>query len=153
MTKIKYKRINAAATAPKKAFDSDSGYDVTAVSFEKKDFTIIASTGLVLDIPEGYEVQVRSRSGMASKGVVVANSPGTIDAGYRGELKVILGSITGQCPFIIEGGIVRIGQEAIKKGDRVAQIVVQPVIKTVMEESDDVSDSDRGEGGLGSTGA
>ena len=100
----------------------------------------VVSTGLHMEIPRGFEAQVRSRSGLAAKRhVFVLNSPGTIDSDYRGELKIILSNMHNE-PFII------------KKGDRIAQLVFSPVIQVAFESSQDLSQTDRGNGGLGSTG-
>ena len=97
-------------------------------------------TGLRLAIPAGFEVQIRPRSGLALKhGVTLANSPGTIDSDYRGPLGVILINL-GAEPFIIS------------KGDRIAQMVVAPVVQASFEEVAVLSDTDRGAGGFGSTG-
>jgi dUTP pyrophosphatase len=97
-------------------------------------------TGLVLEIPDGYEGQVRPRSGLAIKaGLTIANAPGTIDSDYRGELKVLL---------------VNLGSEAVSigRGDRIAQLLIAPVTKASFIETEDLSASGRGEGGFGSTG-
>jgi dUTP pyrophosphatase len=101
----------------------------------------LVPTGFCFEIPMGYEVQVRSRSGLAVKhGVFVLNSPGTIDSDYRGEVKVILAN-TGSAPF------------AIKRGDRIAQLVVAPVANNVdFAESESISATKRGAGGFGHTG-
>ena len=97
-------------------------------------------TGLYLEIPAGYEVQVRPRSGLAAKkGVTVLNAPGTIDADYRGEVCVILVNLSSE-PFVIE------------KGERVAQLVLAKVEQLEWEEADSLADSERGAGGFGSTG-
>lgn len=97
-------------------------------------------TGLSLEIPQGFEAQVRSRSGLALKyGVCVLNSPGTIDSDYRGELKVILAN-TGKQQFIV------------KKGDRIAQVVFSPVIQATFESTSELSETDRASNGFGSTG-
>ena len=97
-------------------------------------------TGLRLEIPPGYEAQVRPRSGLALEhGLTVLNSPGTIDADYRGEVKVILVNL-GQEPF------------TVKPGDRIAQIVFAAVVRAEFEPRPQLADSDRGEGGFGSTG-
>ncbi|HOI81555.1 MAG: dUTP diphosphatase [Thermovirgaceae bacterium] len=97
-------------------------------------------TGIRLEIPEGYECQVRPRSGLALKnGVTVLNAPGTIDADYRGEVRVILVNL-GENPFEIE------------KGDRIAQMILAPVSRIEWEETDSLSETDRGSGGFGSTG-
>ncbi|HRV71236.1 MAG TPA: dUTP diphosphatase [Thermovirgaceae bacterium] len=97
-------------------------------------------TGMKVEIPEGYECQVRPRSGLALKhGVTVLNAPGTIDADYRGEIRVILVNL-GESPFRIE------------KGDRIAQMVLTRVEKINWEESPELGDTERGSGGFGSTG-
>jgi dUTP pyrophosphatase len=97
-------------------------------------------TALVLEIPPGYEGQVRPRSGLAVRyGVTVLNSPGTIDADYRGELGIILVNL-GQEPFTVHDG------------DRIAQLVIAPVIRAQMVETASLSETERGEGGFGSTG-
>ena len=97
-------------------------------------------TGLYMQIPAGYEGQVRPRSGLAAKkGVTVLNTPGTIDADYRGEIRVILINL-GKEPFVI------------KKGDRIAQMVVAPVTRAVWQPVEALAESERGEGGFGHTG-
>lgn len=101
---------------------------------------VIVPTGLFLEIPVGYEVQVRPRSGLAAKhGITVLNSPGTIDADYRGELKVILVNLSNE-PFSIE------------PGERIAQIVLARHEVIEWEQTDELSESERGAGGFGSTG-
>jgi dUTP pyrophosphatase len=98
------------------------------------------ATGLAVAIPEGFEIQVRPRSGLALKhGISVPNTPGTIDSDYRGELKVILVNL-GHEPF------------AIARGDRIAQLVLAPVVQAVWDEVADLDATERGEGGFGSTG-
>lgn len=97
-------------------------------------------TGFCIAIPEGYEGQVRPRSGIAARnGVTVLNSPGTIDADYRGELKVILINHSG-------------AQFHIEKGDRIAQLVIAPVAKAELVEVEELDDTERGDKGFGSTG-
>ena len=97
-------------------------------------------TGLFFEIPEGYEVQVRPRSGLAAKnGVTVLNTPGTIDSDYRGEVKVILINL-GEKEF------------TISNGDRIAQMVVAPVTTADFTFAENLSETDRGSGGMGSTG-
>ena len=98
------------------------------------------ATGLALAIPAGYEIQVRPRSGLALKhGITVPNTPGTIDSDYRGELKVILIN-HGSEPF------------AVARGDRIAQLVLAPVVQAAWHEVAELDATDRGEGGFGSTG-
>lgn len=101
---------------------------------------VLIPTGLVFEIPKGYEVQVRPRSGLSYKtSLMVLNSPGTIDSDYRGEVKVILGNM-GDLPY------------TIKHGDRIAQIVIAPVLRAVFDCVDQLEDTIRGDGGFGSTG-
>jgi dUTP pyrophosphatase len=98
------------------------------------------ATGFAIAIPDGYEVQVRPRSGLALKhGVTCLNTPGTIDHDYRGEVKVILANL-GDEPF------------EIARGDRIAQLVPAPVQRATMDEVEQLDDTDRGSGGFGSTG-
>ncbi|MCU0884996.1 MAG: dUTP diphosphatase [Beijerinckiaceae bacterium] len=100
----------------------------------------LVPTGLVLHMPGGCEAQVRPRSGLALKhGITVLNSPGTIDADYRGEIKVILINL-GQDPFVL------------RRGDRMAQLVVAPVSRAVLIEAESLEATERGAGGFGSTG-
>lgn len=153
--KVKFELIHPNAIEPVKAHESDAAFDLTAVSFEKKDFTVIAHTGVRIALPPGYEAQVRARSGLAAKGIVVANSPGTIDSGYRGEIMVILGSLTGIPPFQTGemNKCVQCGNTLLEPGDRIAQLVIQPVLEVEFEEVESVDgDTDRGEAGIGSTG-
>ena len=140
--KLSFKRIHPDAVLPSYAHPGDAGMDVRSV----EDLVIPAGgralvhTGLVAVIPEGYELQVRSRSGLALKsGVAVLNSPGTVDAGYRGEIGVILANFGD-------------GEFAVGKGDRVAQRVAAPVTVAEISETDSVDATDRGAGGFGSTG-
>jgi len=101
---------------------------------------VLVPTGLAVEIPQGYEIQVRPRSGLSLKtGLMVVNSPGTIDSDYRGELKVILGNL-GQ------------NDEVIKHGDRVAQLLLAPVIQAKFEVVEELTETKRGAGGFGSTG-
>ena len=100
----------------------------------------LVPTGLRIALPEGYEAQIRPRSGLALRhGVTLPNSPGTIDADYRGEIGVILMNL-GQEPFVVE------------PGDRIAQMVVAPVARVAWSEAEALDATERGEGGFGSTG-
>ena len=116
--------------------DICSNEDVRVLAFNWK----LISTGIYLEIPEGYEVQVRSRSGLAFKfGLMVLNSPGTIDSGYRGEIKVILKNHDHH-------------SYDVQKGDRIAQLVMAPITKAEIEEITELSTTERNDGGFGSTG-
>lgn len=127
---------------PAYATDGAAGMDVCAA----EDIDLgpgkrhAVATGFAVAIPEGYEIQVRPRSGLAFKhGISVPNAPGTIDSDYRGELKVLL---------INHGG----ENLAIRRGDRIAQLVLAPVTRATFEEVEDLDATARGEGGFGSTG-
>ncbi|MBD1150230.1 dUTP diphosphatase [Pelagibacterales bacterium SAG-MED29] len=144
MTKILIKRLSKEVPLPKYETSGSSGMDLAAninaniqISPGK---TAIVPTGLALSIPKGFEVQIRPRSGLAAnQKISVLNTPGTIDADYRGEIKVIL---------------INLGQESFKveKGLRIAQMVVCPVIQAQLEEVDDLNETERGKSGFGSTG-
>ncbi len=120
----------------------DAGMDI----YSNEDMRIspfnwkLISTGIYLEIPEGYEVQVRSRSGLALKwGITVLNSPGTIDSGYRGEVGVILRNHDYR-------------SYTVKKGDRIAQLVMAAVVIADIEEITELTNTERSDGGFGSTG-
>ena len=144
MTEILIKRLSKTVSLPKYETNGSSGMDLAAdlITDIKIDpgKTAIIPTGLALSIPRGFEVQIRPRSGLAAKKkITVLNTPGTIDSDYRGEIKVILINL-GHEPFKVE------------KGLRIAQMVVCPIVKAQLKEVDDLSETERGEGGFGSTG-
>lgn len=129
---------------PEYATEGSSGLDLRAAI--EKDFVIekgkfaLIPTNLKVEIPSGYEIEVRPRSGLAAKyGIGVLNSPGTIDSDYRGEIKVILFNF-GNEDFVI------------KRGDRIAQMILSKVYKAVLVETHNLNNSSRGEGGFGHTG-
>ena len=141
---IAVKRLDHAGDLPLPSYETSgsAGMDVRAA----EEMVLapgqrgLVGTGLAFAIPEGYEIQVRPRSGLAlKKGIAIPNSPGTIDSDYRGELKVIL---------------INHGEEnfTIERGDRIAQIVVAPVQRGVLVEVADLDETQRGAGGFGSTG-
>lgn len=139
---LKFKRIHPDAVLPAYAHPSDAGMDIRSVA----DVTVpargraLVPTGLVVLLPPLYEAQVRPRSGLALKhGITVLNTPGTIDSGYRGEIGVILFNTTDE-------------DFQVRKGDRVAQVVIAPVTQPVIEEAQEIDETDRGAGGFGSTG-
>ena len=128
--------LPAYATSGAAGMDIVSAEDVTIAPGARHP----VATGLALAIPHGYEIQVRPRSGLALKhGITVPNTPGTIDSDYRGELKVIL---------------INHGAEdfAIHRGDRVAQLVLAPVVQAAWDEVEELDATERGAGGFGSTG-
>ncbi|MGD2024442.1 MAG: dUTP diphosphatase [Methyloceanibacter sp.] len=123
-----------------------AGFDLVAAVRESEPVVLSAGTrgavptGLVFELPQGYEAQVRPRSGLALKhGVTVLNSPGTVDADYRGEVKVVLINLSDHA-------------FRIARGDRIAQVVIAPVTAVEITEVSEVTETRRGEGGFGSTG-
>jgi len=145
MTKIQIKKLSNSVSIPKYETPGSSGMDIAA--HIKNNIIInpgekaLVPTGFSIAIPIGYEVQIRPRSGLAAKkNITVLNTPGTIDADYRGEIKVIL---------------INLGKEkfTIENGERIAQMVVCPVVQTILEEVKELSDTKRGLGGFGSTGS
>jgi dUTP pyrophosphatase len=145
MSKIKIKVINQSANAlPEYATEGAAGMDVRA---DIKEPVILQSlerslvpTGLFIELPEGYEMQVRPRSGLAVKhGITCLNSPGTIDADYRGEIKVILINLSQQ-------------EQVIQPGDRIAQLIVGKVERAQWESAVIIQETKRNHGGFGHTG-
>jgi dUTP pyrophosphatase len=139
---LKIRRIHPDAVLPAYAHPGDAGMDLCAcetLTIEAGS-TALVPTGLTMQLPPDTEAQVRPRSGLALKHTItVLNSPGTIDEGYRGEVRVILIN-HGAEPFRIESGM------------RIAQMVIAPVHRTCIQEVDALDESTRGEGGFGSTG-
>ena len=143
MVKLLIKKLHKNIILPEYKTDGSSGMDLMAnveqtvkiLPGEKK----IISTGIMVAIPEQYEIQIRPRSGLAAKnGISVLNTPGTIDSDYRGEIKVIL---------------INLGKDIfqINKNDRIAQMIVCPIIKVELKEVENLPETVRGEGGFGST--
>ena len=144
MTEILIKRLSKNVPLPKYETDGSSGLDLAAnidIKIEiKPGETKIIPTGLFVGIPKNFEIQIRPRSGLAAKNQIsVLNTPGTIDADYRGELKVILINLSDKI-FVVE------------KGLRIAQMVVCPVVKAKLKEVKILESTKRGSGGFGSTG-
>jgi dUTP pyrophosphatase len=142
---LRYSSSNENSVDPEYAYPTDSGFDlysteeVEIVPFGRK----LVPTGLHFDIPDGYEIQVRSKSGLALKdGIMVLNSPGTVDQGYTGEIKVILFNANSL-------------PTTIKKGQKIAQAVICPVVSgkwVNLVKVDNIEDKDRSDNGFGSTG-
>lgn len=139
---LRFRKVHPDAVLPAYAHPSDAGMDVRSVV----ELTIrpggraLVPTGLVVLLPPLYEAQVRPRSGLALKsGVTVLNAPGTIDSGYRGEIGVILANF-GESDF------------HVAKGDKIAQLVIAPVTQPEIVATTELDETDRGEGGFGSTG-
>lgn len=142
---VEFRKSNQESISPKYAYESDSGFDLYSVDehwlhpFDRK----LIPTGLHINIPEGYEIQVRSKSGLALKqGLMVLNSPGTVDQGYLGEIQVILFNTTNQ-------------KVKIEKNQKIAQAVFAPVVSGKwinFIEKDKLEPKDRNDNGFGSTG-
>lgn len=140
--RVKVNKISPDAKIPEYAHEGDSGMDLYADEdavigpFERK----AIGTGLKIEIPLGYEAQVRPKSGLAlNNGITVLNTPGTVDSGYRGEVKVILANISKEA-------------YKVEKGKKIAQLVFAKVENAEIKEVDELSDTSRKEGGFGSTG-
>ncbi|MBQ6808936.1 MAG: dUTP diphosphatase [Firmicutes bacterium] len=146
MTRVRFQYLPHGEGLPLPAYQSEwaAGLDLAAAVEEpvllEPGCRALIPTGLVMELPLGFEGQVRPRSGLAMKqGITVLNAPGTIDADYRGEVKVLL---------------INLGQEAftVERGMRIAQLVIAPVAQMQIELADSLSDTQRGAGGFGSSG-
>lgn len=141
---IRIKRLDPTLPIPSYASEHAAGLDLIAsiiepVILSPQDRALIP-TGISIELPIGFEAQVRSRSGLAIKnGISCLNSPGTVDSDYRGEIKVILINLSKE-PM------------TIKRGDRIAQLIIAPVMRAKLEEVDSLSETSRGSGGFGHTG-
>ncbi len=145
MSSVRFRRLptNPDLQLPERATEHAAGYDVRSaeesVTLRVGEIRLV-STGLIMELPEGLECQVRPRSGLALRhGVTLPNSPGTIDPDYRGELRVIMQNL-GSAPVTLE------------RGERIAQLVFARFEAPEVLEVDEVTDTDRGSGGFGSTG-
>jgi dUTP pyrophosphatase len=140
---VKIRRLRENAKLPLYRTKGAAGADLSAcldepIVLQRGDIVSIP-TGIAVEIPPGYEGQVRPRSSLGKQGLTIPNAPGTIDSDYRGEVMVLL---------------VNLSREActIAPGDRIAQLVIAPVVQASFVESDDLSETERGHGGFGSTG-
>lgn len=143
MLEVRVRLLRAGGRLPRRASPEAAGYDLFAAErvLVPARGRALVPTAIAIQLPEGYEAQVRPRSGLALRhGVTVANAPGTIDSDYRGELMVI---------------VVNLGAEpyTVRRGERIAQLVVGPVVRAAFAVRDALPDSERGAGGFGSTGA
>ena len=141
---LKIKKKDARVTLPRYESAGAAGMDIRA--FLDREITIPPlgrakiPTGLFIEVPPGYEAQLRPRSGLAVRsGITLLNTPGTLDSDYRGEVEVILINLDS-------------GPFTVKNGDRIAQMVISPLIRATVSETDFLSETERGAGGFGSTG-
>jgi dUTP pyrophosphatase len=141
--KLPVRRLDPEATLPAAAHPGDAGLDLAA----NREVTVgpgeraTVPTGIAMAIPEGHAGWVLPRSGLASKhGITLANAPGLIDAGYRGEVMVAVVNLDREAAY------------TIRRGERIAQLVIAPFASVSVEEQDDLPGSERGEGGFGSSG-
>ena len=146
MVSVAVKRLPHNADLPLPAYESAAAAGMDLPAAVEQELTLapgeraLVPTGLAIALPDGYEAQVRPRSGLAARnGITVLNTPGTVDADYRGEVKVILANL-GNEDFIIERGM------------RIAQMVIAPVVQAILQEAESLPETARGEGGFGSTG-
>lgn len=146
MTTVRIRRLPHGADLPLPAYQSAGAAGLDLLAAVDAPLTLppgaraLVPTGIAIALPEGFEAQVRPRSGLAARhGVTVLNAPGTVDADYRGEIKVVLVN-HGEAPF------------TLSRGDRIAQMVVAPVTLARLVEADELDDTARGAGGFGSTG-
>ncbi len=145
--RVQVRRVRShAAPLPLPRYQSDQAAGLDLCADIDADWTLAplarraVPTGIAIALPEGHEAQVRPRSGLALRhGITCINSPGTIDADYRGEIQVLLVNLSGE-PY------------TLRRGERIAQLVVAPVVHAVLEEVDTLPTTVRGEGGFGSTG-
>ena len=145
MSPIKIKIVNTSANSlPQYATKGSSGMDIRAsldipVTLQPLERTLIP-TGLFVEVPDGYEIQIRPRSGLAIKqGITCLNSPGTIDSDYRGEIKIILINLSSE-------------EQVINEGDRIAQMIIQKTERAEFEQVEFLNETERATGGFGHTG-
>lgn len=137
---VRIKKLTENAKMPTKAHATDAGYDLYAASTSvDKNYNVVYGTGIAVEIPAGYVGLVFPRSSIASKDIMLSNSVGVIDSGYRGEVMAKFKRVTGEF-------------DSYQVGDRIAQLIIMPYPEVVFVEADELTDSDRGIGGYGSTG-
>lgn len=165
---IRVKKTHPEAVVPTYAHPGDSGFDLVAIEdvIIEPGQTVKVRTGLAFEIPSGYELQIRPRSGISFRtSLRISNSPATIDSNYRGEVAVLIENTAPISDFVypmasdlddydieITGGTVMAGTYLIRKGDRIAQGVICPVYHAEFTEVDDLGETERGDGGFGSSG-
>ena len=142
MIEVRVRRLHAGAVIPERAYEGDAGLDLASCEHAVlgPGERAVVATGLVVEIPDGYAGFVQPRSGLAARhGIGVVNSPGLIDSGYRGEIRVVLLNTDRESEFTVEPGM------------RIAQLVVAPVASVRVVEADELAASERGPRGFGSS--
>lgn len=140
--KVRFKKLAFEAVAPKKAHADDAGFDLTAISMTADEYgNIVYGFGLAVEIPKGYVGLLFPRSSNAKKNILLSNSVGCIDSGFRGEIKAKFK------PMALSSS-----KEYYAIGDRVCQLIIMPYPEVEFEEADELTETDRGAGGYGSTG-
>ena len=139
---LKVKKLSKNAKIPTYGHEGDACFDLYALEdyVVKPGDVLLIRTGLAMAISEGYEMQVRPRSSLSLKGLIIPNSPCTIDPGYRGEIKTPMANVSDKAVII-------------RAGDRYAQATIKPIWRVIFQEVAELPDSERGEGGFGSTGS
>ena len=141
--KVRVKKLDPKAVIPKYAKIGDAGLDLTATSVQEETLQVKYGTGLAVEIPEGYVGLIFPRSSIFKKTLSLTNSVGVIDSGYRGEIKFVF----NKEPYLNKDGFKK-----YEIGDRIGQLVILPYPSVELEEVEELSDSERGEGGFGSSG-
>ena len=155
--KLHFKKLTGNAVMPKKAHPTDAGFDLVATSrWIDDDGNIVYGTGIAVEIPEGYAGFVFPRSSNSKKDLILSNCVGVIDSGYRGEIMAkFKGTIKIRSVRYVKdvsSAIVPIAVRSYDVGDRIAQLIILPYPEIEFEEAEQLSSTDRGEGGYGSTG-
>jgi dUTP pyrophosphatase len=155
--KLYFKKLTENAVMPKKAHPTDAGFDLVATSrWIDDDGNIVYGTGIAVEIPEGYAGFVFPRSSNSKKDLILSNCVGIIDSGYRGEIMAkFKGTIKIRSVRYVKdvsSAIVPIAVRSYDVGDRIAQLIILPYPEIEFEEAEQLSSTDRGEGGYGSTG-
>lgn len=158
--KVKIKRLHENACIPTYAKPGDAGLDLTAVSMDIDEYgNICYGTGLAFEIPDGYVGLVFPRSSIYKKGIVLSNSVGVIDSGYRGEVSFKFKTDSDMVAFAEQGTESatytrqpHVNRDTYKLGDRIGQIIIMPYPQIEFEEAEELSETERGEGGYGSSG-
>ena len=168
MIKVKFKKLHKDAVVPTRAHSTDAGYDLTCTSIETKGGHFICGTGLAVEIPKGYAGYIFPRSSIMKYELALSNSVGVIDSGYRGEIKMVFNptrittyprSWWQRLRWLLTGSMNDkkvISQillhDIYKPGDRIGQLIIRPVTNITWVEAGELEESERGEGGYGSTG-